>query len=532
MKNIIATLALVTIANMAIAQAPNKFNYQGIARTASGTPVANQALGLRLTIHDASASGATLYQETQNVTTNAYGLYSTAIGSGTVVSGTIAGINWGMGDKYLQVEIDPAGGTSYTDAGTSQLLSVPYSLSTGKFSIPYFDSTTNTASLLKLQNNGDGAGVEGVNNATTANAIAIKGVINSTSPGGFSSAVRGINNGTGGLGIGVYGSQAGSGWGVYGTTPSGIGVYGNAGTSGIGLYGNSSTGTGLYAISNTGNAANIAISNTASSANALVVSTNGTGKAISATAASGNVIKATLGSSASSTVATAGSIYGESNAGIGVIGVSSSQNGMYGLSTVNSAAGVAAVSTASGGYGVWAVNTASGTAGYFQGNVNITGSISKSSGTFKIDDPIDPENKYLYHSFVESPDMMNVYNGNITTDASGNATVSLPAYFGALNKDFRYQLTVIGVFAQAIINREISNNQFSIKTDKPNVKVSWQVTGIRKDPYANAHRVVEEVEKEAPNKGKYLHPVEYGQPASKGIDYDKLLQLSSSSDKK
>ena len=136
MKNIIATLALVTIANLAIAQAPNKFNYQGIARTASGSPVVNQALGLRLTIHDASASGATLYQETQNVTTNAYGLYSTAIGSGTVVSGSISGINWGMGDKYLQVEIDPAGGTSYTDAGTSQLLSVPYSLSTSKFSIP------------------------------------------------------------------------------------------------------------------------------------------------------------------------------------------------------------------------------------------------------------------------------------------------------------------------------------------------------------------------------------------------------------
>ena len=179
--------------------------------------------------------------------------------------------------------------------------------------------------------------------------------------------------------------------------------------------------------------------------------------------------------------------------------------------------------TATGGtkYGVY--GTASGGttnyAGYFLGNVQVTGSIAKGSGTFKIDHPLDPEHKYLYHSFIESPDMMNVYNGNVITDANGEAEVILPDYFEALNKDFRYQLTVIGSFAQAMISDEVSNNKFKVKTNAPNVKVSWQVTGIRQDKFANAHRVVPEKDKEPENHGKYLHAAEWGQPLEKSIDY-------------
>ena len=127
-------------------------------------------------------------------------------------------------------------------------------------------------------------------------------------------------------------------------------------------------------------------------------------------------------------------------------------------------------------------------------------------GSFRIDHPLDPANKYLYHSFVESPDMMNVYNGNVTTDRHGVATVVLPDYFEALNREFRYQLTVIGQFAQAIVLREIARNRFTIKTNKPSVKVSWQVTGIRQDAYANAHRIQVEEEKTGSERGTYLHP--------------------------
>lgn len=143
--------------------------------------------------------------------------------------------------------------------------------------------------------------------------------------------------------------------------------------------------------------------------------------------------------------------------------------------------------------------------------VTIPGTLTKAAGSFRIDHPLDPYNKYLFHSFVESPDMMNVYNGNITTDANGEATVLLPGYFEALNKDVRYQLTVIGTFAQAIISEEVNGNKFKIKTDKPNVKVSWQVTGIRKDPYAEKNRIVPEVEKPASEKGKLQNPEVYGE---------------------
>ena len=92
-----------------------------------------------------------------------------------------------------------------------------------------------------------------------------------------------------------------------------------------------------------------------------------------------------------------------------------------------------------------------GSAGEFIGDVSVSGTLTKGGGSFKIDHPLDPANKYLSHSFVESPDMMNIYNGNVTTDANGEATVALPAYFAALNRAFRYQLTVIGQFAQAIV---------------------------------------------------------------------------------
>jgi hypothetical protein len=140
------------------------------------------------------------------------------------------------------------------------------------------------------------------------------------------------------------------------------------------------------------------------------------------------------------------------------------------------------------------------------GNLDIIGSLSKGSGTFKIDDPLDPPNKYLKHSFVESPDMMNVYNGNVTTDKRGLAVITLPKYFQALNKDFRYQLTAMGTFAQATVAKEIHNNEFTIRTSKPGVKVSWQVTGIRHDAFAEKNPVQVEEEKSPRDRGHYLHP--------------------------
>jgi hypothetical protein len=105
------------------------------------------------------------------------------------------------------------------------------------------------------------------------------------------------------------------------------------------------------------------------------------------------------------------------------------------------------------------------------------------------------------------------------TDGRGYAIVTLPDWFDALNRDFRYQLTAIGQFAQAIVAEKIRDNCFVIRTDRPTVEVSWQVTGIRQDPYANLHRIQVEEDKSAEERGKYLHPDAYGQPEEKGIAY-------------
>ena len=216
--------------------------------------------------------------------------------------------------------------------------------------------------------------------------------------------------------------------------------------------------------------------------------------------------------------------------GRGVQGDSILGNGVHGVSSGGTASGVYGENVAGGfgvagrsngaGSAVYGDNTnGSGFAGYFNGNVRVQGTLSKAAGSFEIDNPIDPANKYLYHSFVESPDMMNVYNGNVVVDAKGEATVQLPEYFEALNQDFRYQLTAIGAPGPNLyVAQEISGNQFKIAGASPNSKVSWQVTGIRHDPYAEQNRIQPVVDKPADEKGKYLYPEVYNKPSTDRID--------------
>jgi hypothetical protein len=103
--------------------------------------------------------------------------------------------------------------------------------------------------------------------------------------------------------------------------------------------------------------------------------------------------------------------------------------------------------------------------------------------------------------------------------------VPLPEWFEVLNTDFRYQLTVIGQFAQAIIAREIGGHQFAIRTSLPNVKVSWQVTGIRQDAFAKANPLVVEQVKNARERGYYLHPELYGAPPEKQLEWARHPEL-------
>jgi hypothetical protein len=145
---------------------------------------------------------------------------------------------------------------------------------------------------------------------------------------------------------------------------------------------------------------------------------------------------------------------------------------------------------------------------------------------FTMDHPLDPANKILMHAAAESNEVINFYSGNVTTDASGKVTVQLPDYFEAINKDFRYQLTVVGTFAQAIISKEVSNNKFEIATSIPNVKVSWEVKGVRNDARMQRTPFVAVQEKPSAQKGKYWDPASHNQPESKGVSYDGSIESS------
>jgi hypothetical protein len=226
-------------------------------------------------------------------------------------------------------------------------------------------------------------------------------------------------------------------------------------------------------------------------------------------------------------------VYGQSDSNVGVYGTSNAGYGVLGQS--DSAYGVYAFSNTS--YGLYARGE-SGLAALLEGNVTISGNLQKAGGSFKIDHPLDPANKYLYHSFVESPDMKNVYDGVVVLDDKGEAEIELPDWFDALNKDFRYQLTAIGAPGPNLYisegipdgvtsyysnsrsgnsNKNNGSSRFKIAGGTPNMKVSWQVTGIRKDPWANAHRIPVEEDKPDKERGYYIYPELYGQPEEKGI---------------
>ncbi len=214
-------------------------------------------------------------------------------------------------------------------------------------------------------------------------------------------------------------------------------------------------------------------------------------------------------------------VFGESISGSGVAGESTSGSGVSGLSATG--AGVVGVSGQdvgllgiSNGTGITA---AGGTyAGFFFGNVSVTGSISKGGGGFMIDHPIDPANRYLRHSFVESSEMKNFYDDIVVCNGDGEATVSLPEWFEALNDHVRYQLTAVGAPAPDLhISEELKNNQFKLAGGSAGLKVSWQVTGVRRDRWAMANPVVTEEDKTEEDYGRYLHPEAHGQPRENGI---------------
>ena len=327
----------------------------------------------------------------------------------------------------------------------------------------------------------EGTGIFGIWGATSSLspfAVGVTGQSASTTGNGVvgeATATTGVNNGVFGLsastsGIGVSGSATattGNAYGVYGQTAStgfGAGVFGgttaSTGTA-FGVFGQSSgtSGNGVFGYASASSGSTIGVVG-------FVESPTGTAGRFVANAGSGLILQGVSGSSGTNVVFT----------------VDASGNGSY------------------------------------AGNLSVTGNLTKGSGSFKIDHPLDPANKYLEHSFVESPDMMNIYNGVVVLDSKGEASVNLPEYFQALNSDFRYQLTAMGAPGPNLyIAEEISRNQFRVAGGKPGSKVSWQVTGVRQDAYAKAHRIKVEEDKPAQERGHYLHPELFGETQKEAI---------------
>jgi hypothetical protein len=413
-----------------------------------------------------------------------------------------------------------------------------------------------------------GVGVSGVATCPSGLCVSSMGVFGSSTTG---DGVRGsstVSNGrgvygsanTGATAAGVYGISS-SGDGVYGTSSSAgrFGVQGvSTGNDGSGVSGLASTGINAAGVrGHSSSGAGVVGSSTAAGGSGVHGLANGTdGYGVEGTANAGNNAAGVYGTSNSgrgvlgasyanngfgvfgvaSTGVDATGVYGTSASGSGVSGWSSAAEGIgvYGRANATEAIsvfglttnGIGVAGTSTNGDGVFGFSSA-GRAGYFVGDVVVTGGCcAAAAGTYRIDHPLDPENKYLQHAAVESPEMKNIYDGVAVLDGNGEARVQLPEWFEALNGEFRYQLTAIGVpMSDLYIAEEISGNHFKIAGGRPGMKVSWQVTGIRHDPYAEQNRITVEQEKTDAERGTYQRPIEWGVPESKGVSYQKVQQL-------
>jgi len=340
----------------------------------------------------------------------------------------------------------------------------------------------------------------GIHGTTEASADAVRGTANGSNGNG----VHGIAN-NGSAAYGVYGEST-NGYGVWAKSDNGTGVRAVS-TAGVGLLASSTQNFGIHGTTEADYGAFAGVRGTSTGLNSNGVS----GEANNGPTAYGVVGSSTSGvgvyGNGIQRTGVSGKSEGVGSQGDGVLGTALGVNG-------NGVHGVA--NNGTGAYAVWGEST-SGFAGYFHGKVSVTGTLTKGGGSFKIDHPLDPANKYLSHSFVESPDMKNMYDGIAVLDDGGRADVELPDWFEALNRDFRYQLTCLGAFAPVYVAEEIHDNRFRIAGGTPGQKISWLITGTRQDAYANAHRVVVEEEKPAPEAGRYLHPVEHGMPESLNV---------------
>lgn len=324
--------------------------------------------------------------------------------------------------------------------------------------------------------------------------------------------------------FGVYGNSQ-HGYGVVGLNDIGMAVFGQSGLAGedpdsiamVGVHGDSTGGTGVLGTA-TGpkGIGAYGYAQTGVVARGLPGGTglDGSGGKIGVLGRSADGI----GIHGSATRSGTG-VRAESANGTGLVADGKGAGGV-GVQTAGSQAAVVASNP---GSGTSAVLAGTALAGQFFGDVTVSERmichtmIALVSKMFEIDHPLEPERKVLRHATVESPEMKNIYDGIAVLDPSGESVVTLPAWFEALNGDFRYQLTCLGSHSPVYIAEEIHDNQFRIAGGAPGLKVSWMVTGIRRDASARAHRLPVEEDKIPDEHGLFLDPAAYGFPADRGI---------------
>jgi len=228
---------LLVFAKTTIAQVPQGIPYQSVARSSSGVIIASHPIGLRFTIHDSLATGTIIYQETFTPTTNILGLFSVNVGTGTVVTGTFNSVSWGHNAKFMQVEMDATGGTSYINMGTQQMMSVPYALYAGSSgdTIGWILNGNNIHTTFGSTNVSGGYSVA-MGNLDTATGYTSTAIGLSSTASGYSSvAIDGGNaSGDHSVAIGYHASANGTfctaigGGNSSGYNSTALGFYGNS----------------------------------------------------------------------------------------------------------------------------------------------------------------------------------------------------------------------------------------------------------------------------------------------------------------
>jgi len=552
---------------------PKLIRFSGVARDLDGKPLSG-VIGISFSLYAEQTGGAALWMEIQNVQADASGHYSVLLGS-TKPEGLPAEIFNSEQARWIGVQVE-----QQAEQPRSLLVSAPYALKAGDAetlgglppsaflqAAPATNGQSSASTTAASRSARAGVINNTVSNVTTsggsANKIALftaatniqnsvisqKGSeigIGTAAPThvlevnagnatvaqmalvstGTTAAISLKNTASGGLeywidsGSGSAGVGAGN-FGIWDRTHNAARlVVDSIGQVGIGTK---TPGSQLEVDAQSTRYSGL----TANGGNALASTTQTGSTGLTANGGTGDLTTDASGNGGDGLVANGGA--STSLSGSGIIA-----NGASGQMTGEGGPGISAsggIGDADGAGGIFSggnfsfngdgidVTAGSGFAGSFTGDVSISGNLSKGGGSFKIDHPLDPANKYLYHSFVESPDMKNIYDGVTTLDPNGEAVIRMPEWFGALNRDVRYQLTCIGGFAPVYVAEELANNQFKIAGGRAGLRVSWQVTGIRQDVWANAHRIPVEEAKNARERGYYIHPELYGAPPEKQIEW-------------